>query len=155
MNPLYTAEATVTGGRDGHARSADGVIDIDIKPPKELGGPGGQATNPEQLLAAGYAACFGNAAHLVARRMKKDPKDMSVTAHVVLGGNDDGTFGLAAELHVTAPRMSREDAEEVVAKAHTVCPFSKAFKGNIDVKLVVEDTAGAGAEAPVGIGLGE
>ena len=148
MNPLYTAEAVNTGGRDGHVRSSDGVIDIDVRPPKELGGPDVEATNPEQLFAAGYASCFASATHLVARKMKRDPKDMSVTGRVVLGGEDDGRFGLAVELHVSLPRMSREEAEEVVAKAHTVCPYSRATRGNIDVALVVEE--GAQAPAPAG-----
>ncbi|WP_211902572.1 organic hydroperoxide resistance protein [Saccharopolyspora erythraea] len=137
VNVLYTAEATVTGqGRSGHIRSSDGVLDTDLSMPKELGGAGGAGTNPEQLFAAGYAACFHSALHLVAGQAKVSSEGSSVTAHVSIGKDGEG-FGLAAELVVDLPGVERERAEDLVAQAHEVCPYSRATRGNIEVSVKV------------------
>jgi osmotically inducible protein OsmC len=137
MEVLYTAEATATGGRrDGRARSADGTLDVRIAPPKEVGGPGG-ASNPEELFAAGYAACFDNALAVVARREKVQLGQTSVTALVGLGKVEQGGFGLDVELRVSAPGVDRERAAGLVAKAHEYCPYSRATRGNVDVRLTV------------------
>lgn len=137
MDILYTATAHATGdGRNGHASSDDGVLDVDLRAPAELGGPGG-ATNPEQLFAAGYAACFHSAVKVVAGRQKLDVSGTEVSASVGLGTNDSGGFVLAVELDVHAPALDRATAEEVVAKAHEVCPYSNATRGNIDVTLSI------------------
>jgi len=133
---LYTAEATVQGGRDGHGRSTDGVLDLDIRPPKELGGPGG-ATNPEQLFALGYGACFQSAMGVVGRRLGVDTSGSTVNSRVTLGTLDGGAFGLAVELEVVIPGVDREQAEAVVKAAHEVCPYSNATRGNIEVDLKV------------------
>ena len=140
MEVLYTASATAHGGRQGHVESSDGVLKFDLTMPKALGGAGGEgATNPEQLFAAGYSACFESALRLVARQQKKDVGDASVTANVVIGKTDDGGFGLAVELTGRIPTMSREEAEELMHAAHQVCPYSRATRGNVDVKLSVAD----------------
>ncbi len=137
MNTLYTASAVATGdGRNGHVQSTDGLVDTDVRTPTELGGPGG-ATNPEQLFAAGYAACFHSALKLVAGQAKADTTDSEVVADVSLGANDNGGFGLAVQLEVTLPAIEREQAEQLVAKAHEVCPYSNATRGNIEVTLTV------------------
>jgi len=137
MDVLYTAEATATGGRkNGHAHSSDGAIDVLINPPKEVGGSG-VGTNPEQLFAAGYAACFDNALATVARIDKVDPGPTSVTALVSLAKHPEGGYGLAVELRATVPNLPRERAEALVAKAHRRCPYSRATKGNIEVHLTV------------------
>lgn len=133
---LYTAEATVTGGRDGHGRSSDGVLDLDLRPPKEVGGPGG-ATNPEQLFAIGYGACFQSAIAAVGRRMNVDTSKSEVTARVTLGTAGGGAYGLAVQLDVHVPDIDRETAQKVVDGAHEVCPYSNATRGNIEVELVV------------------
>lgn len=138
MKVLYTAEATATGGREGRVRSTDGAIDLDLAIPKELGGPGGVASNPEQLLAAGYAACFDNAVRLVARRKKIPVGHTSVTARVGTGPDGSGGFALSAELHVRMPELDEAVAEQLAADAHRVCPFSNALRGNVDVAIVVD-----------------
>ena len=138
MKVLYTAEATATGGREGRVRSADGALAADLAIPKELGGPGGQATNPEQLLAAGFAACFDNAIRSVARRKKMPVGQSSVTARVGIGPNDSGGFQLSIELHVRLSELDEEVAEQLAAEAHQVCPFSNAVRGNVDVVIVVD-----------------
>ncbi|WP_190821466.1 organic hydroperoxide resistance protein [Saccharopolyspora pogona] len=138
MTVLYTAEATATGaGRDGRTRSSDGVLDLDLAVPKELGGPGGAATNPEQLFAAGYAACFHSALQLVARRAKVGITDSSVTAQVGIGRNGDGGFGLSVGLVVDLPGVPREQAQELVNAADEVCPYSNAIRGNVEIELRV------------------
>jgi Ohr subfamily peroxiredoxin len=135
MTTLYTAEATATGdGRNGHARTDDGQLDLSLAVPKELGGAGG-ATNPEQLFAAGYAACFHSALKTVARLTKVDLPETSVTARVGLGRLDAGGYGLTVTLGVNLPGMDRDAAEALVAKAHQTCPYSNATRGNIDVAL--------------------
>jgi osmotically inducible protein OsmC len=133
---LYTAVATATGGRDGHARTDDGALDLAIVPPKSLGGSGAAGTNPEQLFAAGYAACFGSAISAVARIQKIKPGPISVTTKVTLGSVGKG-YGLAVELEASLPEIPRDQAEALVAAAHQVCPYSNATRGNIvvDVKL--------------------
>lgn len=136
---LYQAAVTAKAGREGRVESADGVLKMDTTMPKELGGPGKPgATNPEQLFAAGYAACFGGALGLVARQMKKPLSDINVTGVAGIGPNDSGGFGLAVELKVRLPEVSRDEAEKLVAAAHQVCPYSNATRGNIEVKLTVE-----------------
>jgi osmotically inducible protein OsmC len=133
---LYTAEASVHGGRDGHGRSADGVLDLDIRPPVEVGGSGA-GTNPEQLFAMGYAACFQSAMGVVGRRMGVDTSTSAVTARVTLGTAEGGRYGIAVELDVAIPDVDRETAQKVVDAAHEVCPYSIATRGNIDVELRV------------------
>lgn len=135
MNILYTATATATGeGRNGHARSSDGLIDIDLATPKEMGGAGG-ATNPEQLFAAGYAACFHNALKRLAREGSVPVSDSAVTADVSIGPNDAGGFGLAVQLHVELGGVDQATGEDLVAKTHQICPYSNATRGNIEVTL--------------------
>jgi lipoyl-dependent peroxiredoxin len=137
MKPLYTAAVSVTGGRDGHIRSEDGVLDMDVRSPKELGGSGEKATNPEQLFAAGYAACFDSALNLVLREAKKKV-DTEVTANVTIGKDEeDGGFKLAVRLDVSIPGMEKEEAQEFVHKAHNTCPYSKATRGNIEVTPIL------------------
>lgn len=138
MKVLYTAEATATGGREGRVTSADGALRHDLAIPKELGGPGGLATNPEQLFAAGYAACFANAVRAVARRRKLAGVETSVTATVGIGPDDAGAYQLSVELHVRLPELDRETAEGIAAEAHQVCPYSNAVRGNVDVQLIVD-----------------
>jgi osmotically inducible protein OsmC len=138
MKPLYTATATAQGGRDGHVKSSDGVLDVNLKTPKELGGPGGAATNPEQLFAAGYAACFESALRLVARMQKKALKGVAITANVTLGKTDDDKFGLAVELHGAIEGLEKDEALALMNAAHGVCPYSNATRNNVEVKLSVE-----------------
>lgn len=134
---LYQTSVTATGGRDGTVRSDDGRLSHALSVPKELGGPGGEGTNPEQLFAAGYAACFTGAVKLVARQGRiKLPDDMTVTAHVGMGPVDPG-YALTVELVVAIPGIDRAQAEEIVAGAHKRCPYSHATRGNIDVKLTI------------------
>jgi len=139
MKPLYTATATTTGGRDGHVRSSDGVIDMDLRTPKELGGPGGTATNPEQLFAAGYSACFESALRLVARMQKKALTNAHITAKVTIGKTDEGKYQLAVELVGALEGVSKEDALALMQVAHTVCPYSNATRNNIEVTLALAD----------------
>ena len=137
MNILYTATATATGdGRNGHVVSDDGILDTDVRIPKAMGGAGG-ATNPEQLFAAGYAACFHSALKVVAGRDKLDVTGTEVSASVGIGMLDNGGFGLEVQLDVHAPALDRATAEATVAKAHQVCPYSNATRGNIEVTLQV------------------
>ena len=137
MQTLYTAIATSTGGRDGRAVSSDNVLDVKLATPKELGGAGGAATNPEQLFAAGYSACFIGALKFVASQTKRSiPNDASITAHVGIG-QIPGGFGLEVELQISLPGLDRTVAEALVAAAHQVCPYSNATRGNIDVRLTV------------------
>jgi len=132
----YTAEATAIGdGRNGEVHSSDGVIDEKLVIPAEMGGPGGLHTNPEQLFAAGYAACFHSALQLVARRDGVPLGDSRVTAKVGIGPNGSGGFGLTVELVSTLPGVPADKADELVQKAHHVCPYSNATRGNIDVQV--------------------
>ncbi|MCW2575301.1 MAG: peroxiredoxin, Ohr subfamily [Modestobacter sp.] len=135
MSSVYTAVATATGdGRNGRARSSDGVIDVDLAIPKEMGGTGG-ATNPEQLFAAGYAACFLSALKLVARQQQAPIVDAGVTAEVGIGPNGEGGFGLEVALHVELGGVEQAVAERLVEAAHQVCPYSNATRGNVPVTL--------------------
>jgi Ohr subfamily peroxiredoxin len=138
MPEVYRTSAVSTGdGRNGHSRTTDGMIDVDLATPREQGGPGG-ATNPEQLFAAGYAACFIGAMKFVASQGgPKVPADATVTADVGIGPRAEGGFGLDIELQVSLPGLDRAAAEDLVAKAHQVCPYSNATRGNVDVRLSV------------------
>jgi Ohr subfamily peroxiredoxin len=134
---LYTAAAMSTGdARNGHVRSSDALIDLDLATPKEMGGAGG-ATNPEQLFAAGYSACFHSAIKAVARQRKVEVADSSVSAEVGIGPNDAGGFGLTVALHAEIPGVDQATADELVQAAHQVCPYSNATRGNIDVTVDV------------------
>lgn len=137
MEHLYTATVTAVGGRNGKVVSEDGVINLDVKMPKALGGPGGNATNPEQLFAAGYAACFDSALNLVARTQRMKVQGTEVTAHVSIGKDQDGGFALAVTLDVVVHGVEHEVARKLVEAAHQVCPYSKATRGNIEVKIQV------------------
>ncbi|WP_068425058.1 organic hydroperoxide resistance protein [Janibacter terrae] len=137
MKTIYTAEALATGaGRDGHGRTSDGRLDLDLAIPQEMGGSG-EGTNPEQLFAVGYAACFHSALQLVARQAKADVTDSSVGSRVHIGPNDAGGFQLAVELEVTLPHLDTETAQQLADRAHEVCPYSNATRGNIDVTVTV------------------
>jgi Ohr subfamily peroxiredoxin len=138
MRTLYTAVSTAHGGRDGHVRSSDGIVDLDLKTPKEMGGPGGAGTNPEQLFATGYAACFESAMRAVARKEKKPLADATVTGQVRYNVTDPGKYLLSVELHGKVDGISHEEAEALMRAAHEVCPYSNATRGNIEVKLVAE-----------------
>jgi len=134
---LYTAHATSTGGRDGRSVTSDKALDVKLATPRELGGAGGEGTNPEQLFAAGYSACFLGALKFVAAKEKiAFPADASIDASVGIGPLPTG-FGIQAELKVSLPGLPREQAEALVEKAHQVCPYSNATRGNIDVTLTV------------------
>ena len=135
MKTLYTAIATVHGGREGHVKSDDGVLDLDLRIPKSMGGPGGAGSNPEQLFAAGYAACFESALRLVARTQKKPLKDAHVTARVSLNATDDGKYVLAVELEGRIEGVEKDQAQALMDAAHQVCPYSNATRGNIQVKV--------------------
>lgn len=138
MEALHTATATANGGRDGFVRSDTGIIDLALTMPKALGGKGeSQGTNPEELFAAGYAACFESALRLVGRQRKVELGDVSVTAEVSIGKDGDG-FALAARLRGRLPTLEKAQAEELMAAAHQVCPYSKATRGQLPVELVVE-----------------
>jgi osmotically inducible protein OsmC len=136
---LYTAQATATGGRDGRAKSSDNVLDIQLSTPRELGGGGGPGTNPEQLFAAGYSACFLGALKFVAGKEKVAlPAETNVTGRVGIGAIPTG-FGIETELRIQVPGLPKDQVQKLVEKAHIVCPYSNATRGNIDVKLVVVD----------------
>jgi osmotically inducible protein OsmC len=137
MKVVYTAGATATGGRNGHVKSDNGVLDVQVRMPKALGGASDDYTNPEQLFAAGYAACFDSALNLVVKQEKISTGETTVTAKVSIGQNDSGGFGLAVELDVNIPQIDLDKANELVAKAHQVCPYSNATRGNVEVKLAV------------------
>jgi osmotically inducible protein OsmC len=145
MKVLYTTEAVVEGGRAGHGRTRDGRLAVELSAPKELGGDGGPGTNPEQLFAVGYAACFQSGLLSVARGRKLDASDSTVTAQVGIGPTGHGGFGLAVTLDLHAPNVSRVDAEDLMRRAHELCPYSNATRGNIDVVLRVD---GATLERP-------
>lgn len=139
MSHLYTAEALATGdGRNGHGRSSDGRLDLDLAAPKELGGSG-EGTNPEQLFAVGYAACFHSALRLVAGAEKADVTDSAVGARVSLDSDDAGRFGISVELEITLPALDADAARTLAAKAHEVCPYSNATRGNVEVTLSISE----------------
>jgi lipoyl-dependent peroxiredoxin len=139
---VYTAEATVTGGRaEGHGVTEDGALEVDLRTPTEMGGEGG-GTNPEQLFAVGYAACFEGALGVVGRRERAEVGDVSIDSKVSLITTEDRGFNVAVELHVTLPQVTDpEQAVRIVAAAHEVCPYSNATRGNIDVELTANGHA--------------
>ncbi|MBA5245698.1 organic hydroperoxide resistance protein [Marnyiella aurantia] len=137
MKTLYTTSVTATGGRDGHVKSDNGLIDMEVRMPKALGGANDDYANPEMLFAAGYSACFDSALKQVSRLAKVRTGETSVTAKVSIGQIDNGGFGLAAELEVNVPGVSLEEAQSLVEKAHQVCPYSNATRNNMEVKLTV------------------
>jgi len=137
MKTLYTTNVTAKGGRNGQVKSDNGVLDLEVRMPKGLGGANDDYTNPEMLFAAGYAACFDSALNLIISKSKIETGETSVTAKVSIGQNEDGGFGLAAELAVNIPGVSLEEAQELTEKAHQICPYSNATRNNIEVKLSV------------------
>ncbi|MGB5989793.1 MAG: organic hydroperoxide resistance protein [Marinifilaceae bacterium] len=136
MNVIYKTRVEVKGGRNGHVKSDDGIIDLDVRMPKEMGGAESGYTNPEQLFAAGYSACFDGALNLVARQDRIKIKDTVVAVTIGFGEKEDG-FGLCAKIEVHIPNIEKDVAEDLMKKAHQVCPYSKATRGNIDVELVL------------------
>ncbi|WP_058233975.1 organic hydroperoxide resistance protein [Devriesea agamarum] len=139
MTALYTAEALATGaGRNGHVRTSDGLLDLDLAIPAEMGGAGG-APNPELLFAAGYAACFHSALQLVAKHAKADLGESSVGARVSISPTSEGGFELSVQLEVVIPELPHETARQLVDRAHQVCPYSNATRNNIDVSITVTD----------------
>ncbi len=139
MKILYTAEATVHGGREGQARSSDGNLVVNLSVPKEMGGSGGQGTNPEQLFAVGYGACFQSALMRVAQREHVDASQSTITSRVGIGPNGRGGFGLEVELRVSIPGVETAIGEKLLELADQVCPYSNATRGNIPVKLTFEE----------------
>lgn len=140
MNELYRTSATAVGGRDGHVRSADGIIDLDLRVPASMGGKGG-ATTPEDLFASGWSACFNGALNLAIKLAHIRPTgDVSVKATVALGKTDAGDFQLAGEIEATIPGVDQPTAQKLVEQAHTICPYSRATRGNIEVKLTAKVT---------------
>jgi Ohr subfamily peroxiredoxin len=137
---LYTAEATVHGGRAGHARTSDGRLDLQLSVPEEMGGPGGPGTNPEQLFAAGYGACFQSALLAVAKGRGLDASDTRITARVGIGPTGHGGFGLQVALDLHAPHLPPAEAAELMVRADQRCPYSNATRGNVQVTLSVDGT---------------
>ena len=140
MKTLYTAVATATGGRNGHVKTDNEVLDLQVRMPKELGGANNDYTNPEQLFAAGYAACFDSALNLVISKSNIKTGETSVTAHVGIGSLEGGGFGLEAELIVNIPGIELKEAQTLVEQAHRICPYSNATRGNIEVKVTVSNS---------------
>lgn len=139
MKSLYTTGATATGGRNGHVKSENGIIDLQVRYPKALGGANEDYANPEMLFAAGYSACFDSALNLVIKNEKIQTGETTVTAKVSIGQIENGGFGLAVELHANIPSTTMEQAQALMEKAHQVCPYSNATRGNIEVKLTVSN----------------
>lgn len=139
MKTLYTTAATATGGRNGKVTSENEVLKIEVKMPKALGGLNDDFLNPEMLFAGGYAACFDSALNMIIKMEKIKTGMTSVTANVSIGQNETGGFGLAAELHANIPGVSIEIAQQLIEKAHAVCPYSNATRGNMEVKLTVSN----------------
>jgi len=136
VNVLYRTTATATGGRDGVARSADGRFEARLSTPKELGGAGGDGTNPEQLFAAGYSACFIGALKVAGQQLKlKVPAETTVTATIGIGPRSEGGFGITADLQVSLPGLDPADARQLIDTAHQICPYSNATRNNVDVGL--------------------
>jgi len=135
MKNLYKTKVTTHGGRNGHTRSEDGILDMELKMPKEMGGPGGDYSNPEQLFGAGYSACYGGALEVVAKKHKVDLGDYSVTAVVKIGKTDAGNLQLSVTLDSYIPGVDVETGEKLVNEAHEICPYSRATRDNIDVTL--------------------
>lgn len=139
MKNLYTIGAKATGGRNGHVKSENNVLDLEVRMPKALGGANDDYANPEMLFAAGYAACFDSALNLVIKQSKVQTGETTVTAKVSIGQLENGGFGLAAELQANIPGVSLEEAEVLTEKAHQVCPYSNATRGNVEVKISVSN----------------
>ena len=138
VNVLYRTSATSTGGREGHSRTDDGRVELQLSTPRELGGAGGPGTNPEQLFAAGYSACFLGALKVAAQQLKlKIPADATVKATVGIGPRAAGGFGITADLTVSLPGIDSADAQKLVETAHQICPYSNATRNNVDVGLKV------------------
>lgn len=137
MKKLYTAEATATGGRNGHVKSNNNILDLQVRSPKALGGANDDYANPEMLFAAGYAACFDSALNLVIKKARIKTGETRVNAKISIGQLDNGGYGLSAELAVNIPDVSEAQAQDLVEQAHQVCPYSNATRGNMEVKLVV------------------
>ena len=137
MKTLYTTSVTAIGGRNGHVKSENGILELDVKSTKSLGGSNDDFANPEMLFAAGYSSCFGSALSLVIGKEKIETGETSVTAKVSLGQIENGGFGLAVEMDVNIPGVTLEEAQSLTEKAHQVCPYSNATRNNIDVKLAV------------------
>ena len=135
MKTLYKTSATTTGGRQGHVKTDDGLLDFDLTVPKSMGGPGGEKPNPEQFFAAGYSACYGSALQAVAKEKNVDLGDFSVTAEVTLGKTEKGNFQLSVILDSYIPGVDVETGEDLVNSAHEICPYSRATRDNIDVTL--------------------
>ncbi len=137
IEKIYTASATASGGREGQVSSSDKVLELPLRVPKEFGGPGGPYTNPEQLFAAGYTACFGSALHVAMGNAKMDSSATKVHSHVSIGKTVEGGFGLAVKLEVEVPGVAQALAQELIEKAHQICPYSNATRGNIQVDVVL------------------
>lgn len=137
MNTLYTAVATASSGREGRVRTEDGKIDLDLSIPEGMGGSGGPGTNPEQLFAAGYSACFGSAVRAVAARQKVNPRESTITAKVSIVQTEEGEFRLAVELVGAFPELTQEQGAALMRAAHEICPYSNATRGNVEVTLSV------------------
>lgn len=137
MKTLYTTSVTAKGGRDGHVKSENGILELDVRTPKALGGVSDDFANPEMLFAAGYSACFDSALNLVIKRSKMEIGETTVQAKVSIGQIENGGFGLAVELDVNVPGVSLEEAQSLVEQAHQVCPYSNATRNNIEVQLAV------------------
>ncbi|SEN06191.1 peroxiredoxin, Ohr subfamily [Chryseobacterium taichungense] len=137
MKTLYTTKVTATGGRNGHVKSDNGILDLDVKMPKALGGANDDFANPEMLFAAGYSACFDSALNRVISLSKIKTSETTVTAEVSIGQIDNGGFGLAVQLDVNIPGVSIEEAQSLTEKAHEICPYSNATRNNIEVRLSV------------------
>ena len=138
VNVLYTGHATAVGGRNGHTQSDDGLVSVNLSVPKSMGGPGRpNTTTPEDLFAAGYAACFGSACEFMGVQLKLRPSSVDVRASVGIGTTPSGGFGLTVTLDVKVGGLSQADAEKVVAAGHALCPYSNAIKGNVDVTVLV------------------
>lgn len=139
MKTLYTIGATAKGGREGHVKSDNGVLDLEVRHPKALGGANDDFANPEMLFAAGYSACFDSALNRVIKLSKIETGETTVTAKVGIGQIENGGFGLEVELHANIPGVSIEEAQSLIEKAHQVCPYSNATRGNVEVKLTVSN----------------
>lgn len=137
MKTLYTTSVTAKGGRDGHVKSENGILELGVRTPKALGGASDDFANPEMLFAAGYSACFDSALNLVIKRAKMETGETTVQAKVSIGQIENGGFGLAVELDVNVPGVTLEEAQSLVQQAHQVCPYSNATRNNIEVQLAV------------------
>lgn len=139
MKSLYTIGATAKGGRNGQVKSENGILELEVRMPRALDGSNDDFANPEMLFAAGYAACFDSALNLVIKQVKAQTGETSVTAKVSIGQLENSGFGLAAELHANIPGVTLEEANSLIKKAHQICPYSNATRGNIEVKLTVSN----------------